>query len=201
VPASSNPSNDNPPILNLPQTGRDLPRPVFIGRTYPSSTLPEFRTAAVAIGSNLGDRAGHIVAALAELASLPRTRLTARSSVRETAAIGMLGHDAGGPYLNAVTILSTKLKPRDLLSHLHRIEQSRGRDRSTEPARWMPRTLDLDLLLFESEVIDEPGLTIPHPRLHERFFVLEPLAEIAPNWIVPGHSRTVESLLLALTSP
>ncbi len=162
--------------------------------------MAEFRTAAIAIGSNLGDREGHIVAALAELASLPKTRLTSRSSVRETAAIGIPGHDAGGPYLNAVAILSTKLSPRDLLSHLHRIEQSRGRDRSAEPTRWMPRTLDLDLLLFESEVIDEPGLTVPHPRLHERRFVLEPLAEIAPDWVVPGHGGTVKDLLLALSS-
>lgn len=200
MPANSNPSNDNPPILNLSQTGRELPRPVFVGLPYPPATLAEFRTAAIAIGSNLGDRAGHIVAALAELASLPKSRLTARSSVRETAAIGMPGHDAGGPYLNAVAILSTKLNPRDLLSHLHRIEQSRGRDRSAEPTRWMPRTLDLDLLLFDSEVIDEPGLTVPHPRLHQRLFVLEPLAEIAPGWVVPGRGGTVKDLLLALSS-
>lgn len=166
----------------------------------PSCNLPDRRTAAIAIGSNLGDRAGHIVAALAEIASLPKTRLTARSSVRETAAIGLPGQDAGGPYLNAVALLLTKLSPRDLLAELHRIEQSRGRDRSTEPSRWMPRTLDLDILIYGDLIIDEPGLTIPHPRLHLRRFVLEPLAEVAPDWVVPGINTPVSRILLELSA-
>lgn len=160
--------------------------------------MPDPRPAAVAIGSNLGDRGAHVVAAIAALASLPRTRLTARSSVRETAAVGLPGRDPGGPYLNAVVLLSTKLPPRDLLAHLHEIERSRGRDRTAESCRWMPRTLDLDLLLYGDVVIDEPGLTIPHPRLHERRFVLEPLAEVAPEWVVPGRAAEVRDLLSAL---
>jgi 2-amino-4-hydroxy-6-hydroxymethyldihydropteridine diphosphokinase len=157
--------------------------------------LAEFRTAAIAIGSNLGDRAGHIVAAVTALAGLPKSRLIARSTVRETAAVGLPGHDAGGPYLNAVVLLSTKLAAPALLAALHEIEHSRGRDRAAEPARWMPRTLDLDLLLLGDEVVREPGLTIPHPRLHQRRFVLEPLAEVAPDWVVPGLNASVSSLL------
>lgn len=139
-----------------------------------------------------------MVAAIAALASLPKTRLTARSTVRETAAVGLPGHDPGGPYLNAVALLSTKLTPRDLLANLHAIERARGRDRAAETSRWMPRTLDLDLLLYGDAVVNEPGLTIPHPRLHQRRFVLEPLAEVAPDWLVPGHARRVRELLDAL---
>lgn len=135
------------------------------------------------------------MAAITALASLPKSKMVARSRVHETAAVGKPGQEAGGPYLNAVALVKTKLPPRTLLEHLHRIERGEGRDRASETARWLPRTLDLDLLLYDDVVIDEPGLTIPHPRMHMRRFVLVPLAEVAPAWEVPGIGRTVADLL------
>jgi 2-amino-4-hydroxy-6-hydroxymethyldihydropteridine diphosphokinase len=143
-------------------------------------TLPS--TAAIALGSNLGDRAGHISSALRALGDLPGTSLVACSSLYETAPVGPVPQ---GPFLNAAAVLSTSLTPRELLSALQSIERLRGRDRSSGQ-RWGPRTLDLDLLVYGQTVLDEPGLTLPHPRLHERAFVLVPLAEIAPNLPIPA---------------
>lgn len=136
----------------------------------------------VALGSNLGDRAAHLEHALAALAALPSTRVVATSSVRETDPVGPPGQ---GPYLNAVAELRTALAPRALLAALLAVERERGRDRSRE-VRFGPRTLDLDLLAWGPATpggrsIDVPGLQVPHPRMHERRFVLDPLAEIAPE--------------------
>ncbi len=144
------------------------------------------------IGSNLGDRAGHLQHALDRLSEL--TQLVAVSSVRETEPVGPIEQ---GQYLNAAAAIETKLPPRQLLEALHTIERASGRDRTHEK-RWGPRTLDLDILVYADRVIDEPGLTIPHPCLHERRFVLEPLAEIAAELIVPGLHQTVSGLLTAL---
>ncbi len=153
--------------------------------------------AAVALGSNLdsalGDRSAHLEAAFAALAALPETSLLARSRAYETAPVGPPGQ---GPYLNAAAILATRLPARDLLEEMLKIEATRGRNRATEQ-RWGPRTLDLDLIVYGDAQIDEPGLTVPHPRLAEREFVLEPLAEIAPDLIVPGRG-TVAQLLAAV---
>lgn len=154
---------------------------------------PAVTRAAIALGSNLGDRAAHIDAALASIAAVPRISVVAVSAVIQTAPVGPAPQ---GPFLNAAALLDTSLTPRDLLAVLHEIERRRGRDRSAEK-RWGPRTLDLDLLLFGSLVIDEPGLTVPHPRMHERRFVLEPLAQIAPGWIVPTLGKSVADLLAA----
>lgn len=152
--------------------------------------------AAIALGSNLGDRAAHLAHACAEIAALPRTTLVARSEAIRTEPVGLPGGaHPGGPYLNAAAVVRTRLSPRELLAGLQRIERARGRDRAADSARWGPRTLDLDLLLYEERVIDEPGLTIPHPRMHERRFVLEPLAQVAPGWLVPTHAATVAELL------
>jgi 2-amino-4-hydroxy-6-hydroxymethyldihydropteridine diphosphokinase len=148
---------------------------------------------AIALGSNLGDRAAYLHAGLAGLRGLPHTVLDAASQLIETAPVG--GVDQG-PYLNAAALLRTSLPPRELLEALHAIERAHGRDRSREQ-RWGPRTLDLDLLTYGDVIIDEPGLTIPHPRLHEREFVLEPLAAIAPALEVPGRG-TVAQLLATL---
>jgi 2-amino-4-hydroxy-6-hydroxymethyldihydropteridine diphosphokinase len=148
-------------------------------------------TAAIALGSNVGDRRAHIEFGFDALARLPDSRLIARSTVIETAAAGPVPQ---GPYLNAAAVLDTALRPSDLLAHLLAAERERGRDREREQ-RWGPRTLDLDLLLFGDRIIHEPGLTIPHPRLHERLFVLEPLAEIAAGTNVPGLGQTVGGLL------
>ena len=144
-------------------------------------------TAYVALGANLGDARAALDAAFVALTSLPGTTLRAASSLYRTAPV-----DSGGPdYLNAVVQLDTTLAPRALLAALHAIEDAHGRAR---PYRNAPRTLDLDLLLHGRQRVDEPVLTLPHPRLHERAFVLRPLAEIAPDLLVPGHGR-VKALL------
>ncbi|MBX3357240.1 MAG: 2-amino-4-hydroxy-6-hydroxymethyldihydropteridine diphosphokinase [Phycisphaeraceae bacterium] len=164
-------------------------------------TTPHASPACIGLGSNLGDRAAHLDAALAMLARLPGTALYAVSRRIETPPVAPLGIEAGGPYLNAAALLHTSLPPRDLLRHLLAIEAARGRDRVNVP-RFGPRTLDLDLLLYADAVIDEPGLHLPHPRLADRLFVLEPLAEIAGAMPVPGvgGGRSVADLLQALRS-
>lgn len=151
-------------------------------------------TAFIALGSNLasglGDRRSHIEAAFGAIGRLEGTRLSARSAVIETDPVGPPGQSR---YLNAAAGVVTTLAPRELLDLLIGIERSRGRDRSREQ-RWGPRTLDLDLLLYGDLIIREPGLVVPHPRLHERTFVLEPLSQIAPEVVVPGLGRTVSEL-------
>lgn len=154
--------------------------------------------AAIALGSNLGDRRAHLEAAFTALAALPSTTLTARGPILETAAIARPGShaDPGGPYLNSAALIETNLEPLVLLDALHTIERSRNRDRAQEPPNtWSPRTLDLDLLLYADRIITTPTLTVPHPRLHQRRFVLEPLAAIAPDWRVPTQGNdTVQHL-------
>ena len=151
--------------------------------------------AAIGLGSNLGDRGAHIEGGFAALGSIERTRVVARSSVIETEPVGPAGQ---GAYLNAAALVETRLGPRDLLDAMLAIELTHGRDRSVEP-RWGPRTLDLDLLLFGDAEIDEPGLSVPHPRLPERAFVLMPLAEIGGGLAVPGLGLNVDELLMNLT--
>jgi 2-amino-4-hydroxy-6-hydroxymethyldihydropteridine diphosphokinase len=148
-------------------------------------------TAAIALGSNLGDRHGHIAFAFDALSKLPGVQLTGRSSIIETAPVGPIPQ---GPYLNAAGAILTTLSAADLLAQLFAIERLRGRDRASEQ-RWGPRTLDLDLLLYGNQLIDEDGLSVPHPRLHERLFVLEPLAQVLPGALVPGLNKTVAALL------
>lgn len=128
----------------------------------------------VALGSNLGDRAGHLDAAREKLAALPDTVLEAASTIEETAPLGGLDQP---PYLNQMVRLRTGLTPRGLLEACQRIERSRGRQRATG-ARWASRTLDLDIVLFGDRLVEEPGLSIPHPRLPERDFWQRELAEL-----------------------
>jgi len=133
----------------------------------------------VGLGANLGDARGALAAALKALAELPLTRVVAVSSIYRTAPI-----DSSGPdYLNAVAALDTALAPEALLRSLLEIELQHGRER---PYRNAPRTLDLDLLLHGDHVMRTPELTLPHPRLHQRAFVLHPLLEIAPAIAAPG---------------
>lgn len=160
--------------------------------------MPRPNQAAIALGSNLGDRAQHIAAALAALAAIPGATLLASSPLYETAPVGPIPQ---GPYLNAAALIETALSPRSLLGHLQSIERSRSRSRATEQ-RWGPRTLDLDLLIFGDQTGDQPGLTLPHPRLRERAFVLVPLAAIAPDLPIPaspaGPRITIAEALAAL---
>ena len=148
----------------------------------------------VALGSNVGDREAHLRAAIDALGALPGTRVAACSSLHETDPIGP---QPQGPYLNAVAELWTTLEPRTLLAALQSIERDRGRQRAAE-ARWGPRTLDLDLLLYGQDIIAEEGLIVPHPRMHERRFVLEPLVEIAPDALHPVLDQPAARLLDSL---
>lgn len=145
----------------------------------------------IALGSNVGDRLAHLHRALDALAALPGTIVADRSDIIETAPVGPV---AQGPFLNAVAALDTPLSAREVLLALLSIESRVGRERSMEQ-RWGPRTLDLDLLLFGDAIIAEPGLLVPHPRLHERRFVLEPLARIAPEVMHPVIHRTIRQIL------
>ena len=147
-------------------------------------------TAYIALGSNLGDRRGHLESALEDLAAIERVELCAVSDFVETKPQGPPGQ---GPYLNAAAALRCEIEPRALLNTMLAIETAHGRDRAGEQ-RWGPRTLDLDLLLFGSRIIDDPDLVIPHPRLHERPFVLVPLARIAPDAVHPVLGLTVRCL-------
>ncbi|MFZ5482802.1 MAG: 2-amino-4-hydroxy-6-hydroxymethyldihydropteridine diphosphokinase [Pseudomonadota bacterium] len=153
--------------------------------------MAETHTAFIALGANLGEPARQIESAFAALDGLEGTRLTARSAL-------YVSHPEGYPeqpdYLNAVARIDTRLGPRPLLGRLLDIEQSHGRERTFRNA---PRTLDLDILLFDALEVDECGLHIPHPRMHERAFVLIPLAELAPELVIPGQGplmRLVETL-------
>jgi 2-amino-4-hydroxy-6-hydroxymethyldihydropteridine diphosphokinase len=143
----------------------------------------------VGLGANLGDRERTLRDAVGALGEEAGIDVVAVSALRETEPVGV-GEQP--PYLNGVVALDTTLSPRDLLDRLLAVEQRFGRVRV--PGEHGPRTLDLDLLLYGNEEIDDPGLTVPHPRLHERRFVLEPLAELAPGLVVPGRGE-VESLL------
>jgi 2-amino-4-hydroxy-6-hydroxymethyldihydropteridine diphosphokinase len=147
----------------------------------------------VGLGSNLGDREATLNLAVEKLRDLPETDVRAVSRFRDTAPVGIADQPR---FLNGVVELKTGLDPRVLLDALLGIERSLGRERTGVP-RGGPRTLDLDLLLYGEAEIDEPGLVVPHPRLAERRFVLEPLSDLDPALDVPKKGR-VEALLAKL---
>ena len=143
----------------------------------------------VALGSNLGDSRQQLLDAIKNLAELPHTRLLARSRLYRTSPWGM--HDQPD-FLNATVALETSLQPHDLLDALLEIERAAGRRRNGE--RWGPRTLDLDLLHVAGKTISDDRLTLPHPHIAERAFVLLPLSELAPDLEIPGQGRVADLL-------
>jgi 2-amino-4-hydroxy-6-hydroxymethyldihydropteridine diphosphokinase len=144
----------------------------------------------VGLGANLGDRESTIRRAIELLAAEPAVEVVAVSSLRETDPVGYAEQPR---FLNGVAAVETALGPRTLLDRLLAVERELGRVRDEGP-RFGPRTIDLDLLLYGDEVLDEPGLTVPHPRLAERLFVLEPLYELDPELTLPD-GRAVRDLL------
>lgn len=147
------------------------------------------------LGSNLGDRLAHLTSALAALDRIPHARVFRRSSIYETEPQVLLAQPR---FLNLIAGVETSLEPHKLLEALHDIERSEGRDRSASAIRWGPRTLDLDILLFGTRVVQTERLTIPHPRMSTRRFVLEPLVEIAPDLAHPATGERWASLLPAV---
>ena len=135
----------------------------------------------IGLGANLGDREAALRAAVAALGASDGIEVVAVSAFRETDPVGYLDQPR---FLNGAAAVETALAPRKLLDALLAVERSLGRTR--EGPRFGPRTIDLDLLLYGDDSLDEPGLTVPHPRLHERAFALEPLAELDPGLVIPG---------------
>ena len=146
----------------------------------------------IGLGANLGEREAALRAAVAALDAADGIEVVAVSTFRETEPVDYLDQPR---FLNGAAAVDTTLAPRELLDVLLAVERSLGRTR--DGPRFGPRTIDLDVLLYSGESHDEPGLTIPHPRLHERAFALEPLAELDPGLVVPGHGP-LETLLRKL---
>jgi 2-amino-4-hydroxy-6-hydroxymethyldihydropteridine diphosphokinase len=142
----------------------------------------------VGLGANIGPREVTLLRAIDLLAAEDGIEVLELSELRETAPVGVVDQPE---FLNAAVALETTLSPRELLAVLLRVERELGRVRAE---RWGPRTIDLDLLVYGEETVDEPGLRVPHPRLHERRFALEPLAELEPELAIPGLGKVSELL-------
>lgn len=149
-------------------------------------------TAYIGIGSNLGDRQKNIQRAISLLHSIPQIQVIRISSIYETAPVGVLNQP---DFLNAAISLDTELSPHELLNELQKIESQLKRKRTI---RWGPRTIDLDILLYDDKTISSDRLTIPHPEMHKRHFVLMPLSEIAGEVTHPKFEKKIKSLLKEL---
>jgi 2-amino-4-hydroxy-6-hydroxymethyldihydropteridine diphosphokinase len=156
----------------------------------------------IALGSNMGDREEHVDAAVAAVRALPGVLSVAVSPVYETDPVVAPGAPTGqGQFLNCVAAVKTTLNAEQLLVQLNKIELERGRPTRAEREDQGPRPLDLDIVLFGDEVIDQPGLKVPHPRMHERTFVLKPLCDLAPDVTHPVLKRTAAQMLADLEEP
>jgi 2-amino-4-hydroxy-6-hydroxymethyldihydropteridine diphosphokinase len=151
---------------------------------------PRIGSVYLSLGSNLGDRVRNLERALERLRA--HLYMEAISSIYETQPVGVRDQPW---FLNLVCVATTRLKPRALLEYVHEIEAALGRERGE---RFGPRTIDIDVLAYDDHVVDEPDLSLPHARMHERRFVLEPLAEIAPDWRHPVSGRSAGELLAEL---
>jgi 2-amino-4-hydroxy-6-hydroxymethyldihydropteridine diphosphokinase len=159
----------------------------------------------IGIGTNLGDKAANYREAITRVAALPDSRVLRQSSVYQTDPVGDPG--LKGPFFNGVIEIETELSADLLMRRLLAIERAMGRKpapgrkAARQPRRYKPRVIDLDLLFFDRETRSSPALTLPHPRLHERRFVLAPMAELAPALIHPNLNLTISDLLAGLKSP
>ncbi|MFG0247626.1 MAG: 2-amino-4-hydroxy-6-hydroxymethyldihydropteridine diphosphokinase [Phycisphaeraceae bacterium JB051] len=146
----------------------------------------------IALGSNMGDRQEHLQLACEQIGQLPGTALIRCSQWLETDPVGPIEQ---GAFLNGVAIYETRLSAMDLLKQLNRIEHEHGRQEQATRVKWGPRPLDLDIIFYGDQIIERSNLVVPHPLMHQRGFVLEPLAEIAPQWVHPKLGQTVRQML------
>ncbi len=160
---------------------------------YLCSTCRVESSVFIALGSNLGDRELNLLRAVAEIGKLPGSKVSALSNFYDTQPVGQV---VQGNFLNAVLRLGTRLTPQKLLSELQRIETVLFKRKRT--VEWGPRVIDLDIIFYGNRILTDNALVIPHPRLHERAFVLVPLAEIAPGFIHPELGKSVDEILKGL---
>lgn len=155
-------------------------------------------TAYIGVGSNLGNRQEYCTRALTLLTLLPHSRMTGVSALFETEPVLESGHPGPGWFLNGVVRIETELTPRSLLDICREVERALGRNMED---RGGPRTMDLDILTVGAVIVETPALTLPHPRLHLRRFVLTPLVDLAPEWVHPLLSKSARELLAHVADP